>query len=398
MKLVVISNLYPPYVRGGAEIFAHRMVHSLQDMGHEAIVITSAPYQRGALSFKKSVHDGVPVYSFYPFNVYHYLNGSRYGVLLRILWHFLDIFNIHSAGIIRLILAKEKPDAVITHNLMGIGFLIPRIIKKLRIPHIHILHDVQLATPSGIILHEHENAFEHTLATYAGYTWLMRFLTRNISIVVSPTKYLLDFYRARGFFKQAESYVLPLPGPNTAEIHTPEVPTHQLRLLYVGQLTSAKGPQILLEAVQYLGAISFTLRLVGEGPLLQALQLQYQHDSRIIFEGKKDAQTLERVYRESDLVVVPTLCYENSPMVILEAQQYGVPVIASRIGGIPELIDDTVTGFLVDPGNSVKLAARIREANANRDMLKKVSNKALILARERTVGRYNAELLTYLRM
>jgi hypothetical protein len=68
------------------------------------------------------------------------------------LWHIIDIFHFASKNKIRQILQTEKPDLVHTHNLMGLGFLIPRLIKKMGLRYIHTVHDVQLVEPSGIIL------------------------------------------------------------------------------------------------------------------------------------------------------------------------------------------------------------------------------------------------------
>ena len=202
MKVCIISNLYPPFIRGGAEVIAAMQAEALKKSWQHVFAISTRPAQVkviGASLFTSSawattvdkVND-IDVYRFNPNNIYHYLDDFKYPAFIRLLWHLFDTFNIFSYFKIKKILLKEKPDVVITHNLMGIGFLIPRLLKKLEIKHVHTVHDVQLVTPSGLILKDKENNFSHRFFKIIGYPRLMRHLMASPDIVISPSKFLFD--------------------------------------------------------------------------------------------------------------------------------------------------------------------------------------------------------------
>ena len=101
---------------------------------------------------------------------------------------------------VKKILREEKSDLVLTHNLMGIGFLIPRTIRKLKIKNIHTLHDVQLAVPRGLIICGQEKNWEQKTFFRKFYELLCRRLFNSPDVVVSPSKWLLDFYDTKRIF------------------------------------------------------------------------------------------------------------------------------------------------------------------------------------------------------
>jgi glycosyltransferase involved in cell wall biosynthesis len=92
-----------------------------------------------------------------------------------------------------------------------------------------------------------------------------------------------------------------------------------------------------------------------------------QRDVRVTYHGFVSLNNLVKLLEHTDAVVLPSICYENSPTVIYEAFLIGVPVIASRIGGIPELIRDGETGLLVTPGSVEELADAMRRIHGERE-------------------------------
>jgi glycosyltransferase involved in cell wall biosynthesis len=129
------------------------------------------------------------------------------------------------------------------------------------------------------------------------------------------------------------------------------VPTYEGRyLLYVGRLSREKGIKTLMEAS---AGSTMALRIVGDGPEKEPLQ-QWVKDccaDHISFLGYQSGDQLRDSIRGAAIVVVPSECYENASMVILEAMACGKPVIASRTGGIPEQVDDGRTGLLFESGD-----------------------------------------------
>ncbi len=156
MKISLIHNLYPPYNKGGAETVVVNTAQALISAGHEVFVVSSAPSGE-----QMDMVHGVRVYRRCAGNVYSFAGGKHHSLIARLIWQCTDMFHVCQASWVRDVLQKEKPDVVHTHNLMGMSFLIPRVIKKLHIPHVHTLHDVQLVEPSGIVIYNKQSSFRY---------------------------------------------------------------------------------------------------------------------------------------------------------------------------------------------------------------------------------------------
>jgi len=126
-------------------------------------------------------------------------------------------------------------------------------------------------------------------------------------------------------------------------------------VLFFGRLSHEKGVKTLLQAYQGI-ASDLPLVIAGTGPLEQALKVEFPFAS---FLGHVTGNRLKDVIGGAAIVVVPSEWYENCPMSILEAMAYGRPVVASRIGGIPELVIHGETGFLFDPGDKGMLQEQL---------------------------------------
>jgi len=101
------------------------------------------------------------------------------------------------------------------------------------------------------------------------------------------------------------------------------------------------------------------LTVVGGGPLEEHLKQLASGNRRIVFTGYLTGAALARVTQNARVVVLPSECYENAPMSVIEAMAYGKPVIGARIGGIPEMVIDGVTGFTFESGNATDLREKL---------------------------------------
>jgi len=141
-------------------------------------------------------------------------------------------------------------------------------------------------------------------------------------------------------------------------------------VLFVGRLVERKGVAHLIEAIARLGPAAGAPRLeiVGEGPErpgLEALAQRLGVANRVVFRGKIPADELQASYARAAVCVLPSVLdargdTEGLGVVLLEAMNHGTPVIASRVGGIPDIVEDGVSGLLVPPGDADALAAAIR--------------------------------------
>ena len=135
------------------------------------------------------------------------------------------------------------------------------------------------------------------------------------------------------------------------------------RAVFVGRLSPEKGLWTLLEAWEVLGSGAMALEVIGDGPLRRPLRA-YAADRGlpVAFLGARPRQEVLMRVRNARIQVVPSLWYEGFPMVVLEAYASGTPVVASRIGGLEEIVQHGRTGLLFEAGRPRRLAACVREA------------------------------------
>jgi glycosyltransferase involved in cell wall biosynthesis len=128
-------------------------------------------------------------------------------------------------------------------------------------------------------------------------------------------------------------------------------------LLYLGRLSSEKGLKVLIEA---LNGREEKLKIAGNGPektALESMIKEYGLEKQIEFLGFKSKEELKEIVKKSSAIVVPSVWYENMPLAMLEALGAGKPVIASNIGGLPDIIKDKENGFLFEVGDVSGLRA-----------------------------------------
>jgi len=360
MKIGVISGLYPPYTRGGAEWVAADEARSLKDAGADVFVITTEPWQGwGSFRPRMTEEEGVRVYRFFSLNIFSYYRIGQHVFLWRALWHLRDMFNLSAARVVKKIVQAEQPDVVITHNLKGFGFLVPHALHALSVKHIHTLHDVHLVVPSGLLT---VGGTEGRLARL--YTRVTRKLFGSPAVVRAPSEWLLRFYGDRGFFPNSQKQVT-----RPAEAHAVGAAQgHKergdcLNVLFVGQLQKHKGILFLMnvwkELISEHGEKRLHLAIAGDGLLANQMAVQWEGYTSVELHGYTTRDRLSRLYKQADVVVVPSLVYENAPTVIFEAHSYGVPVIATRAGGIPEIVNEH--DVLVEAGDKDGLKAAIED-------------------------------------
>ncbi|NOX81252.1 MAG: glycosyltransferase family 4 protein, partial [Deltaproteobacteria bacterium] len=160
--------------------------------------------------------------------------------------------------------------------------------------------------------------------------------------------------------------------------------------IFLGRLSQEKGVATLLQANR-LSDSRLPLKIIGTGPLLGELSREYPE---VEFMGYRSGQELKNLVANAAFVVVPSECYENCSMVVLEAMALGKPVIGSRIGGIPEQIEDGRTGFLFEMGNVKELARKIDILDSDAGLRKQLGHAArLKLEQKYSLAEHNRQLL-----
>lgn len=371
------------------------------DAGHEVSVLTSVP--RGSLRAifpRASSEDGLRVYRLFPLNIAVYGDIGKLPAPLRILWHLFDLLNLHAAVAVLFILRRARPEAVFTHNLRGLGGLLPLILRLSRARWVHTIHDVQLVAPSGILRPEKEKTAGGFTPGGGLFAVMSRLQFGSPDVVVSPSRWLLDFYGSRKFFPKSKKVVLCNPikltaSPAGAYGLRLTAPHQPLRLLYAGQIEEHKGILWLVEALRNFRG-EFELRIVGGGAKLAHLRRATAGDPRYVLRGPAAPEQLPAYFAEADLTVVPSLALENCPGVILESFAAGTPVLASRVGGIPEFIEEGKNGWLFAPGDAEDLRSRLSFCIQNRALLAEMRASAQESVNHLTMNRYLESLLPLL--
>ncbi|MDP2708447.1 MAG: glycosyltransferase [bacterium] len=343
MKICVINNLYKPYNRGGAEQAAETIAHGLIKAGHEVFIIATKP------AAGRRFAAGVPRVI--------YLNGLYYNLnklpeFTRLFWHFWNMFNFINYFKIKKILAREKCGAVIMNNLMGVGFLTPLAAKRLKIKRLQIIHDIQLIHPSGLIYYGQEAAADGWFAQL--YSLICRRLFNSVEAVIFPSNWLKDYYRKRNFFPRSK--IEALPNPVKAALPRAGARPGKGVFLFIGQIEKHKGVFLLIEAFNkiYDKYPEAELLLAGDGSRLEQVRRQAAGNRNIKFLGWPGGQAADELLNRADYLVYPSLVYENCPNAIQRALAAGLPVIASNLGGIPELLNGG--GVLFKPADANDLA------------------------------------------
>jgi glycosyltransferase involved in cell wall biosynthesis len=356
-KICLINNLYKPFNRGGAEKITETIANGLVKAGHEVFIITTKP--RNQLSITN-----------YQLRIYYlnslYYNLNKFPKFLRFFWQIWNVFNFVNYFKIKNILHKEKCDAVITNNLMGLGFLTPLAIKNLGIKHLYIVHDIQLIHPSGLMYYGEEKIIDNFFSKI--YSGLCRYLFNSPSVVIFPSNWLKGLYTKRNFFAKSKISVLPNPVEDTMEQAREQ--SSNFKFLFLGQIEKHKGVFLLIDAFNKIKEKypEVELLLVGDGSKIKEAREKAAGNNNIKFLGWPGDEKADKLLFSANCLVYPSLVYENCPNAIQRAITANLLVLASNLGGIPELLNENA-GILFKPADVNDLAEKMEWMIKNKDSL-----------------------------
>ncbi|MEA3449403.1 MAG: glycosyltransferase [Patescibacteria group bacterium] len=353
MKICIINNLYKPYSRGGAERVIELNKKGLIALGHKVSIITTRPiFSKPNIKNKKQI--------WYLPSTYYFWN--KLPKVIRPVFHIFNIFNIFQSNKILKILKTNKINLVISNNLLGLNMLFLLKLKKLSIKHIHILHDIQLLHPSGLMMKNKEQIIDSTTAKI--YQKITKLFFSSAYKVFSPSLWLLNLHKNKHFFSKMQTQVLLNPiQSNFLEIKNRKI-EKDFTLLFVGLLSEAKGIFTLLKAFNSISNNKFRLKLIGQNLIKEKLYFYLAKNNNIEYKGKLNHKEVLDNMKKADALIMPSLCYENSPTVIYEAIKIGLGVVASDIGGTRELKqNDNISLFKT--GDSADLSRKIIKMQQN---------------------------------
>ncbi|MCI5115724.1 MAG: glycosyltransferase family 1 protein, partial [Candidatus Electrothrix sp. AX1] len=184
---------------------------------------------------------------------------------------------------------------------------------------------------------------------------------KNVDRIVAPSVFFYNKFLEWGW---ASSKLVYIPNFIDTKLYHPNFTSGDY-FLYIGRLVREKGVATLIRAIEQTGA---KLCIAGSGPDEMYLRsLLQKKNSQVTFLGFISGEKLKNVIQNARAVVMPSEWYENAPISILEAYASGKPVIGSRIGGIPEMIQEGKTGYLFEMGNVEELAGILARLDKAQD-------------------------------
>ena len=344
---------------GGAEQIVHATKKILEENGHSVLLYAPA----GPGSFVGVL-----------FNISHY-----FSILKEIRKFQPDIMHVHS------IYRNVSPSVLLAA-------------KRMKVPIVMTLHDFQIVCPKTSLVDENllncEAGFGYQCfysncyprkpfnRTYQGVKAiklsLHRFIIRRtVQHFLSPSASLLEWVRKN----LGVNNVSLLPNFILSDHQPSSTPPNNDTLLFVGKLTEQKGVDVLISAIAAIRPTipGIRLKIVGDGPeeeKLKKLAANRQVSDLITFTGKLSNPKVMKEIDDALCVIIPSKYVENCSIVGIEAMSKGKVIIASRIGGLPDLIDENETGFLVRPGDIDDLSSKIIFALQNHSQLPEMGVRA----------------------
>lgn len=380
MKVLLVCHGYPPTGVAGVERLSAQTAEGLVEHGHEVTVLTRQPSEHPpTLALQREVRKGIPVISIVG-------AGAR-----------SDRFPGDEPALERLFertLVELMPDVVLATHLLHHSPGYVAVAHRWGIPVVLELHDffticprLHLQRRSGDLCKGPEGGracAEHCFGDQAEakLRWALRSRSfadalRSADEVLGPSQFLADvFGEVRGADRPlhiVENAVTPFGPVLRAE---PE-PGGPLRLASIGVTVEHKGFQVVVEALRLAGlpSSSYTVLGVALKPLSQQLRLAAEKVDGLdlrLFDGFSPSH-LPALLADIDAVIVPSLVPETYSIAAREAFACGLPVIASRIGALPEAIREEDNGWLFEPGNTAELADLLRRLYHDQSLLRQAA-------------------------
>lgn len=352
MKIVILNAFYFPDEIGGAERSVRILAEGLVSFGHEVSVLCLGQER------VSDEHNGVRVERL-PIRNFYLPSGkgeSRSG-LSKMVWHMRDLHNIAAKSDVQSILNKLRPDIMHTNNLSGFSTAVWGCGRRAGIPVLHTPRDFYLLCPKGTMM-SCQRACSEPCKTCLPFASTRRIAAENVDSVVGISQFILNRHIENGFFNGVASRVIYnpfVPMSNLPPKGTNEYPV----VGYLGRLDPAKGIELLLQSIGLIKLKFPRIRLLVGGVGTEDYEVKLRRAAEglpVEFLGHIDQQNF---FNRIDLLAVPSIWNEPLGRVVLEAYASGVPVVATAVGGLPE-ITCAASGELVSDVSPIGFAEALQ--------------------------------------
>lgn len=353
MKVAIINSLYAPYQVGGAERSVEMLAQGLVAEGMEVSVVSLHEGQ----DVVREMRDGVAMWRLPLRNAYWPFDLAQRTPVQRLIWHLRDMYNAAAGADLRRALLEIAPDVVHTNNLAGFSVSAWTTIAALRLPIVHTARDYYL-------LHPNSTLFVHGVTQNAAglvprlWSMVKKRAGRKVSAFVAISNYVKDIHQRNGHFARSRSFVVH------NSVSLPSAPAVKVRAMgtprifgFIGRLDPSKGVELLLDAARRAPATQW--RIAGGGRPEYVAALKQSAPANVVFLGHQDPPVF---FAQVHVLVVPSIWAEPLGRVVLEAYAHGVPVLASGLGGLADVVDAGRTGWCFDVRNVSSLLDAMHQA------------------------------------
>jgi glycosyltransferase involved in cell wall biosynthesis len=348
LRFCMITTFYPPYNFGGDGIFVRQLSNELARRGHHVEVIHCIDSYR-----LMAGREPIGTYNDHPNVTVHGLR-SRFGFLspLATQQTGLPLFKLNR---IREVL--EQPfDVIHYHNISLVGG--PKILEYGRAIKLYTMHEYWLICPTHVLFKFNRAACTrpHCLpCTFVykrppqiwRYTRFLETAVRHVDSFIAPSVFSKEIHQRMGLdmpIVHVPLFVSPNDDrmPPTGELEHEAMETPYF--LFVGRLEKLKGLQTLIPSFRRYPKAR--LLIAGTGNYESKLKHMAERGDNIEFLGHVSGEPLRNLYRRAVALIIPSICYDTSPLVALEAFREQTPAIVRNLGGMPEIVAESGGGFI----------------------------------------------------
>jgi glycosyltransferase involved in cell wall biosynthesis len=353
MKILVISAAYPPDVRGGGELSTQILAEALARQGVQVSVLAAAEVD------SREFENGVEIRRCASPNHPWHLNQNR-TTFEKLLWHCRENWNPQARSLVREHIRDVHPDLIVTSTIENFGGSAWSAASSEAIKCVHILRSYYLVCWRGTCFKEGRNCntqcIDCRIASIGRRTG-----SRYVDGVIGISDDILGRHLAMGLFPSARSIVLHNPLQMLSFGGAREIVRAPLILGFLGALSPNKGLEVLADSWKEFSTNSVQLVIGGTGNERYVSRVRRMMPEDVSFLGwVNSADFLDSI----DFLIVPSVWREPFGRTVIEAFARGVPVIASRTGGIAEIVEHGTTGFLFETGSSKSLSEAIDQATS----------------------------------
>lgn len=372
MKILLVNTFYYPNMQGGTEHSVKLLAENLLKRGHD-VAVYSVDTNKNMII--ENIN-GVKVYRCKAgyFSIEDRISNDTKKVK-KLKNKVVELRNYSIKKNIQYIINDFKPDIVHTNNIYGISPYIWKILSENNIKIIHTIRDYWIASPTVKL--ENKNLIYN--AMLEAYKCYFRNCTRYIDYVTAPSKFTLNTFKNFKYFKKSKfkhiDNSICIDYELLDKVIKKRINNYDkiINFIFVGMINEMKGIDKLLLEFNKNKDLNIRLNVFGTGNLDYLVKQYCNKDSRIKFYGKVSKEKLANEFQKNDVLIIPSMWDEPFGRVVIEANQFGLPVIGSNRGGIKEIIDNINTGELFDSDNIEELGNLIKYFS-ERDNIKKYYN------------------------